>query len=387
MDRKQLAAMFLCLMGPYFVGNSVLPLLPVYVRELGAAPTLTGVYLSFSFGALALGTIFAGWLSKRYQQRKRSILLSTVVMGIGCLAMGMAQDLLQLTIATMIVWFAGGIVTSTVNILTGLLADPAQRGRTFGILGLSGGLAMLVAGLISGPVVDRWGFTAMFIVAAMSQPLQLLAALVINDRHVEQTSTEVESSTPRVNLMSSAFWLLIGASILANGTNLGSGIGRSLFMDSLGFDSSAITSTIVVTGLINFPLPFVFGWLSDRLGRRQLLTVCYAGCALGMILTATSSLLWHFWISTILIALTNSALAVGAAFVTDLVPRESLDLALSRYSATPWFGGVLGYTGAGLLIDTFGLQPSFLVAGALPAIAILLILLIRPAAKPQAVAI
>jgi len=384
MDRRQLAALFFCLMAPPFVANCLLPLLPVYVRELGADPTLTGIYLSFAFGALAAGTIVAGWLSNRFQARRSMIILNTVLMALGILMMGVASDLIQLTIATMIVWFAAGIVVTMVNILTGLLADPAHRGRTFGIVGLSIGIGVLLAGLIGGPVVDRWGFGALFIVAALSQPIQLVAGFAIKEKKltVDPSVSQTRTGTTALGI---GFWFLLIANLLAQGISLGSGIGRPLFMDSLGYDASAITSTVVATGLITFPLPFIVGVLSDRFGRRQLLMICFAGPWLGMLLLAGSSDLWHFWLSAILVAVTGSVGTVGSALVTDLVPPESLDKALAQFGATPWIGGVIGYTGAGLIIQSLGMQPAFFVSSFVPLVSILLIFLIRPLKQPAVV--
>jgi MFS family permease len=193
------------------------------------------------------------------------------------------------------------------------------------------------------------------------------------------------ADTIRPATLGMAFWFLMIANVLAHAVNLGSGIGRTLTMDSLNFGASAITSTVIATGLLTFPLPLLTGWLSDRFGRRPLLMISFAGPCLGLLVLLGATQLWHFWLSTILSAIAGTSITVGSAFVTDLVPRDGLDLALSRYSSTPWIGGVIGYTGAGMLIDAFGLQSSFVIAGMIPLISVLLIALIRPARQPAVV--
>ncbi len=57
-NRKQLAALFICSLVPWVVGNGLLPLLPVYAVKLGADSTVAGLYLAFSYLAIALGSRF-----------------------------------------------------------------------------------------------------------------------------------------------------------------------------------------------------------------------------------------------------------------------------------------------------------------------------------------
>jgi MFS family permease len=94
--------------------------------------------------------------------------------------------------------------------------------------------------------------------------------------------------------LSATFLLLFFASVLAFVTNAAQGMGRSLLMDSMGFDTSAITSTVAVSGLITLPFPFLLGLLSDRVSRKPLLIFCYLISTLSLIILATSHVLWHF---------------------------------------------------------------------------------------------
>ena len=80
MTKKQLAALFICILVPWTIGNGVLPLLPIYATQLGASPAASGYYLSFSYLSLALGTILAGWISDKFQRRKLSLIISGFLM-------------------------------------------------------------------------------------------------------------------------------------------------------------------------------------------------------------------------------------------------------------------------------------------------------------------
>jgi len=65
---------------PWTAGNGLAPLLPVYATRIGAAPALVGYFLSITYVGLATGTIIAGWLSDKFQGRKATMLVSTVIM-------------------------------------------------------------------------------------------------------------------------------------------------------------------------------------------------------------------------------------------------------------------------------------------------------------------
>src|SRR5690554_5510171 len=124
MNRKQLTALFVSHTIPYVVGNALLPLLPVYVQQLGGEPTVTGFYLGLAFAALAFGSLITGWLSGRFQRRKAMIILAAAINFPTIFLMGQVSSIELLSLLTALVWFNGGVATASVNILTGMYADP-----------------------------------------------------------------------------------------------------------------------------------------------------------------------------------------------------------------------------------------------------------------------
>ena len=90
--------------------------------------------------------------------------------------------------------------------------------------------------------------------------------------------------------------------------------------------------------LLSLPLPLVIGRLSDRLGRKPLLLLCFLTTLPGLIILAAAKDSWHFWLASILQTGIGLSVVVGAALMTDIFPDESLDTALSLLTATPWIG-------------------------------------------------
>src|SRR5690606_26798971 len=181
MTRKQLGALAAANAGTYIIGNSLLPLLPLHFEILGATVGNIGLYFSLIFAALMVGSLAGGWLSARYERRKQVIGAAAPVSMAALLVMGQTSNLTLPVLLTMLLWFVGGLVTTSVNILAGLHAGPHERGRVFGTIGVTVGLTQLLGAAIAGMVVARWGYSALFPVVAATQLVPFAAALLIDD--------------------------------------------------------------------------------------------------------------------------------------------------------------------------------------------------------------
>jgi MFS family permease len=378
MGRKQLGLLFCCSLVLWTVDNGSLPLLPVNASRLGASPTVTGFYLSFTYLALTAGTLGAGWLSDRLQSRK------TLMAAAGLAAVpvtwlaGQARDVWQLALLTAALYLLLGVALTLANILAGLSAGSAVRGRVFGLLGLASPLGMLVGSLASGVIADRWGYPAMFAAFSLLLVFLPLATLLLQDKPAAQPEADEQTAASPKPGLGAGFYLLSAASLAAYIAYFTSILGRSLAMDSLGFSATAIASTAAVGGAIALPLAPVAGWLSDRLGRKPFLALAYLAGAAGLLLLALSSSLWHFWVAFSLLRVQGTVnTPVGNAFVTDLVPRTSLGRGIALFAGTAWIGGITGFAVTGQAVQSLGLGATFASAAVLPLASALLLLPIR----------
>jgi len=374
MKRKQLAVLFVCNLIPYIVGNAIMTFLPVYAAKLGGTEASAGIALSISFIGLTLGTLASGWLSDRFQRRK----LLYILCGLACIPaiflVGQAHNIVLMTIFISFAWFFSGMANALVNILTGLFVDPDERGSVFGVIGTSLALGQVIGGVVSGFIVDHGGFAALCTFGALVWIAPIFMGMLLEDKQV----VAVESRVRRPSVpLSGAIWILIGANVLASVSNFSAGLLRPIIMDHLGFNGGAIASVTMVSGLVMLPLPFVVGWLSDRIGRRQMIIWSYLLSSVGALVLMSSLSLWQFWLSTSLLAIASGIIGVGLAYITDIVPSEAVSGALARYSATPPLAGVFGYAGTGLIVQVIGLSATFVTGAALPLFAVLMMLTIR----------
>jgi MFS family permease len=366
---------------PYIIGNALLALLPVYAAQLGANEIMTGIFLSVAFGALAIGSLISGWLSDRFQRRKLMIILMGGLAVPATHLMGQVNTVAALTVCMMIVWFAGGVTSALVNILTAMRAAPHERGRIFGIIGITLGLAQVIGGYASGAIVNRWGYAALFTLAAVPWFIQILAALFLEDPRTPRA--EADQPQPPAPPLSAAVWLLIVANVLSATVGFSLGLGRPLMMSGLGFNTQDISNTVAIGGFVLIPLPFVVGWLSDRIGRKQLLMVSYLTATASALTLISAASIGQFWLSSNLLSLGGAGLSLGLAYMTDISPKEALATALSRFSASPWIAGVIGFGATGFVIQRLGLTGAFVIVAVLPLLAIVMIGLIRKERQPQ----
>ena len=378
MSKKQLLALFLCSLVPWTVGNGMTPLLPVYATELGAAPAVAGYYLSFSFLALATGTVVAGWLSDKLQGRKTLVIVGGMMSIPAAWLMGRTTNIWYLTAFSATWYFLAGMALTLISILAGLFAEETERGRIFGILALTNPLGALAGGLMTGSISDRWGYPTMFAGLSLFGILWPLTGLLLKDKVVARVQRGETATAGERPGLGGSFYLLFLANLTASVACFIAVMGRSLAMDDLGFAAAAISSAGAIGGATTLPLPPLIGWLSDRVGRKQFLALCYLAGTAGLLVLVESVALWHFWVATFLLSVFWAVnIGIGSALATDLVPRESVGRGISLFNATTWVGGIIGYASTGYAFQNLGVNPTFLIGALLPLIAVVLLIPIR----------
>jgi MFS family permease len=186
MTRRQLYSLFLCSLVIWTVGNGLVPLLPVHATQLGARPAVAGYYLAFSYAALAIGAVAAGWISDRLDRRKTPLVAAGVVGVPSAWLMGRVGNVWAFSVLTAVLWFCGGLALALVGILTGLSAGEGERGKVLGMISLTTGLGALIGGLATGFTADRWGFPTVFAVVALLVILWPVAGLVLTEQRVKR---------------------------------------------------------------------------------------------------------------------------------------------------------------------------------------------------------
>lgn len=143
--------------------------------------------------------------------------------------------------------------------------------------------------------------------------------------------------------------------------------------DELGMSPAAIGATFAVGIAAEFFVLFPAGALADKHGRKAVMLPSLAGMVVMMALLGTSD-------SALVLTLFLAVLAVfsgfagvpPAAMLSDIVPAEHSGRAVGAFRFCGDIGFFLGPLVAGTTSKAFGFQTAFVIAAAVPAVAMLL---------------
>jgi MFS family permease len=360
---RQMFYLFLSSFSILCVGFGLFPLLPIYAGHFGANPTTIGIYLALTYTSITLGSMLAGWLSGRISRR----LTLTVAGSSGVLALallGQATQLWQVILLTGHVWFTGGIGLANIDVLTGLNAKSAERGKSFSWIALTNPLGAILGSLIVGQLVEWQGYPVMFTVMAVEYAIWPIVAILFLHEPAAQAGATSRSVRVASAGSNRAFHFLLLSLLLSAMSISVSRLGLSLTMKDLDYSAGAISGANVIGGLVTIPIVLWFGKLSDHLGRKLFLLLGFLLATVGgLTLALTGGSLWQFWLvaAATLIARSISA-SLASALATDILPPAALGRNLPWVGTVSWVAGVIGFAASGIVIDTLGAASLFTIA-------------------------
>jgi MFS family permease len=172
--------------------------------------------------------------------------------------------------------------------------------------------------------------------------------------------------------------LLLSAALLTWG--IGEGMFfyfQPLYLQQLGADPLMIGSILGGVGLAMTVVHLPAGYLSDRIGRRQLLYAAWIVGTLAAWIMALSRTLPFFVAGSILYGFTNFVLVPLNSYITVSRGNWSVGRTLTLVSAAFNLGAVLGPLLGGWIGAQFGLERTYLVAACIFILSTLLVFFIR----------
>lgn len=120
-----------------------------------------------------------------------------------------------------------------------------------------------------------------------------------------------------------------------------------------------VLTSYIVAAAIATPLT---GWLSDRMGRKQLLLVAVGGFTAASLLCGMATSLPQMVVYRVIQGICGAVLApLAQAIMLDINPRERIGQAMALFGAGIMVGPIIGPTLGGWLTETFNWRSVFLV--------------------------
>ena len=293
------------------------------------------------FAVRPLGAVIFGRLGDRWG-RKNTFLVTMVLMGLSTFTVGLLPGYATIGVAAPILLVVmrliqglalggeyGGAATYVAE-----HAPPGRRGfytswiQTTATLGLFLSLVviLLVRGWMGEDAFKEWGWRIPFLVSAVLLAVSLWIRLKLNESPVFQQMVDEGTTATKPLTESFLRWPNLKLVILALvGLTAGQAVvwytGQfyALFFleRMLKVDGPTANSLIAVALLLGTPFFIVFGWLSDKIGRKPIIL---AGCLLAV--------LTYFPIFKALTAAANPQLAAATASAPVTVVADPADCAL-----------------------------------------------------------
>jgi len=358
--------------------SSVMPFLPIYVRELGISSVQengiwSGLLFSAAFVSTALMSPVWGTLGDRHG-RKPMLVRALVAMSFCLAAMAFASSVWQLLALRILQGFLGGSMPMA-NVLMATSAPRQRLGFAMGLLQTAVASGTIIGPLIGGALADLVGIRSVFFVTGgLLFGAGLVAVFLVREEFTPAPRVAGEGffggvrETMRLGQLRFVFLLLfiaqLSAMIIEPIVTLYISTLPSVSPESLASQSGLIFAVAGFTGLVAAPL---WGRLGDRTGRyKTIVSVALVGASLSYFPQALVDSPGQLLVFRGIMGACNAAIGPAVfAFIASVVPPHRQGGAFGLTSTPIMMGNVVGPVAGGLLQAAFGIRSVFFVTGTL----------------------
>lgn len=352
------------------------PVVPIFLTVvLGAPMVVVGLIEGIAEGTASFLKVITGWYSDRIGKRKPFVLSGYSISAISKPLIAFAYTWPLVLVARFMDRFGKGVRTSARDALIADSCDPCQRGRSYGFH-----RTLDTIGAVLGPAIaiiilylTNNDYRLLFLVAFVPSLIGVLFVMFFVSERKNILDTKISFKVSQFGRDFKVFLLI--TSIFAVGNS--SDVFLILRAQDLGFSVSTVLLCYILYNIIFAIGAFPAGILSDKLGRRNLMTcgfLIFACVYVGFALTAENIYVWLlFVVYGLYAALTDG---IGRAYVVDLVPFDKRATAIGIYHTAIGIMMLFANLIAGILWDLIG-APAPFIYGAMAAFvsAVMLIVL------------
>jgi MFS family permease len=360
------------------------PILPIFLTQtLKASGTVVGLVEGVAEATQNIVQGFSGSLSDKLQRRKPIALVGYLLAAVAKPLMGVATAWQGVLGGRFLDRLGTGTRSAPRDALIASSANEASRGRAFGLEGVGDNAGAFLGPLLAVLLLIVWHLDIhlIFYLAVVPGLLAFLMVLLVEERPVAVTAKAKIDVNP--TRFPKAYWKYMLATALFG---VGNSSNAFLILQTKDIGASLTTTILIyaafnlVAALISYPA----GFLSDRLGRRNILVLAFAIFLityLGFALTRNVALIGLLFV---LYGLYQGIFrSVGKALASDYVPKQL------RASGVGWYNTIVGVSGlaasliAGWLWDQAGHTTVFFFGAAFAVVGGITLLMLVPG-KPNA---
>jgi len=275
-----------------FIGRIIFaPLMPTIEQDLG----LTHGQAGSLFFLIAIGFFFStlgsGFVSQRLNHR-RTIMLSTVILGLTLLCFGFSTSLLSVRPIMVMIGLAAGLYMPSGVAIIAAMVRREDLGKALGVHSTAPSLSFILAPLLTEALMGWLGWRGVLaIVGGVS--VVAGALFVVFEREGDFPGEAPRPETAKAIVTQPSLWIMIALFSLAIGGSTGIFTMLPLFLVSeRGFDHTRANTLVGVSRISGLFMSFAAGWLTDRVGEKRAIFLVLLASGISTILLGTSPRSW-----------------------------------------------------------------------------------------------
>lgn len=358
----------------------VYPIIPLYLTaSFGATPALVGVIEGIAESTASLLKVFSGYVTDKYKRKKPIAFIGYATGFLYKLALLFASSWTGILTARVVDRFGKGIRTAPRDVMVSESADNNAMGKSFGIhkaLDMAGSaIGILLAYLLLKKLGNKEAnYQMIFAISIIPTLLALLMFVFVKERKEVRKTKQREHFWRNFSALDSRlklYLLVIFLFTLGNSSNTF----LLLRAKSAGFNDSNVILLYFLYNVTVSVFAIPFGKLSDKIGRKKVLTagyllfsLVYFGFAFA---TKTFSFVMIFILYGIFTAMTAG---VERALIAEISPKELKGTMLGLHSTIAGIALLPASVICGFLWDVFGTAVPFVFGAAMSLLAALLLI-------------
>jgi MFS family permease len=368
----------------------VLPVLPLWAKELGVSYGLIGLVLSGQGIGMLLGDLPAGVLARRLGQ-KRAMLLGVACTALSTAALFWVRNVPLALLARLLAGFGTALYSVARHAYVAGAVGSGSRGRAISLFGGLMRIGRFVGPLAGGVVAAAYGLPSTFLAYGLvgAAALVVMVVFVRSAREAPRRSVGSDESAQAAHkvpiwALFRTHWRVLASAGMGQLFAQTIRAGRSAIIplyaaDVIGLNVQQIGLIVSLSSAIDMSLFVPAGLLMDRLGRKYAIVPSFALQALGMALVPLTGGFYGLLGTTLLIGFGNglgsgTMMTLGA----DLSPPESRDEFLGVWRLIGDGGHAAGPYAVGQVAEWVALPTAAWVMSAAGLMAALVFVLLVP---------